>query len=509
MGITNSQPISKEFFDPLLNENLTEQSEFFNNLQGIQISVENEKIIRSILEETMKEKTQNLILLLKKCIAALKTIIDKSNDKSIKQPAETVLVLLKYTVPILLSSETASKTFSEKEDDEISRGTNLYLLLVQYISLPHVAIRSKEKNWSSGTRDDSKFDRNRCIIVEIIILLLFKGYTHPNADFNSFVISAINCLRCHLNYDSKKNLKNVVLSRNLIHASLTLLLLLNINISSLEIDHNQVFEPFLVPNFRNSANEDLSSFIIPLAFHFAPIIRSKIKNDGIFILSNLFHLLDKNSGCYTAKLVMYVILQSIDEKELKDQINEPCQNFISSKPVHRGSFFDVYTEVISRVVAQSPEIAEFAIQSLSKLLFIARNISYTSSISIINLLSISKSQDLIKTMHYVVNNGIRNNISLNIVMLKNSRVFIQMQKLYPDLPELSSIVTMLKNINEELKQISTNFNATALEKFFRDPTCEHFANPVLRVPISSDLPQKKYIECLELMGKKFLAQELL
>ena len=128
--------------------------------------------------------------------------------------------------------------------------------------------------------------------------------------------------------------------------------------------------------------------------------------------------------------------------------------------------------------------------ALSLILPYSANLSYSSVSALLNFLghlfqshSIKITKILISSIHFCINRSIRENIPLMIMLMKNLSLFCHILKKEPDFEECKQLILLIKSINSELKQNGTTFTSNDLELFFSDPSCEHFASPVLRPPI--------------------------
>ena len=185
-------------------------------------------------------------------------------------------------------------------------------------------------------------------------------------------------------------------------------------------------------------------------------------------------------------------------------LSTPCLSFESDIPVHRGSYFDVFFEIVTRTVFLFPELIEIACVAISFILPCANNLSYTSGVSIFKLLQFAFSQYTISSLkttqsqenlnysacykmltnaiHYNINRSVRENIPLVIVMMKNAKLLTKILKHDTEYDECDQLLLFIKNVNAELRQSGKSFKASELEVFFTDPSCEHFTLPVLRAP---------------------------
>jgi hypothetical protein len=66
--------------------------------------------------------------------------------------------------------------------------------------------------------------------------------------------------------------------------------------------------------------------------------------------------------------------------------------------------------------------------------------------------------------------------------MKNSKLLNRIFKSNPIFEECDQLLSVARNINQELKLLGSQVKSTDLERFFDDPSCERFALPVLRPP---------------------------
>ena len=526
MGNDSSQPIS--VLVPLETEDLAGKKEFFEQLFDPKNAESYSKNgISKIFIQYFKQKPDNFIELLKQSVDSLSACLNKTeseqNEKIDIKSQISVFSLLRLILPLLINSSYGHQKLSEPYKDEKSLGYCLFSLSTKIFN-----------------QCDS-FDNFSLIVIECIIMLIrcsfdVKDDPEKTEDFKILVNKLKdNVKEMLINYhkskanDKKSTQKSILLM-------LVFLELVEDNIilndaEKIKEEKRSMFS-LLVQNItKQSGIDELKTLFLPLVFqlyfNYMNIIEKETKTDeetdfventkyNSQLLINLLHLVDVNGKNYISRGCFYALSLFLSMDPIKKCLNIPCTSFESSTPVHRGSICDILIEIAYRNSVVNPSILHSCVDCISTALPHASNISYVSAVSIINLiLKGNKLKDeyvidnLIKAIHFSINSSIRENVPLVIVLLKNSKMFIQMSKVRTSFEELNSIVTFAKNVNQELKQMGTTFKSAELESFFQDPACEHFANPVLKPPEQNFINNTNYMESIYCIIDSYISKEIL
>ena len=529
MGNESSQPIS--ILNSLGTEDLTGNKDFFDQLfDPKNAELLNKPGISKQLTQYYQQKPDNFIEFLKQTISHLSDFLSKSDKKQNENESNSIksnisiFSLLRIILPLLVNSNYGHQKLSEIYQDEKSLGSTLFLICTK------IFIQSSEK-----------YDDFSLYVLECIIILIRCSYnsnesTEQNEDFNLLVNKIKeNVIKILKNYHSSKNIDKKSSQKN-IQLMLIFLELINDNIiiknsENMKIEWKQLFDTIIQNINKQNGLEELKSIFLPLSFqlyfNYLKIIENEsrteqenslIDNEKINnqILINLLHLVDINGKSSIAKGCFYVLSLFLSLEPIKKCLNLPCSSFESSWPVHRGSLCDLIIEIVTRYSTLNQTLLHSCVDCISTIIPSASNISYVSAVSLMKLISKGSElkdeyiiDNIIKAIHFAINRSIRENVPLVIVLLKNSKMFLQMHKLREDFEELASLVTFVKNVNQELKQMGTTFKSAELEAFFQDPACEHFANPVLKPPELDYINDSHYKESIYCMVDTYISKEIL
>jgi hypothetical protein len=219
----------------------------------------------------------------------------------------------------------------------------------------------------------------------------------------------------------------------------------------------------------------------------APTDDRLVDTSNLGLILNALHCVDCMRGRKKFMTALFVLASIVSFPSISISLNEPCTSFESELPVHRGSYADVLLEVVTRTTTHGS--LRLSCLIIAAVIPYASNLSYSSSVSLFQLLEfIVNSGDshlttmILSSIHYIVNRSIRENVPLVIVLLKNSKLLSSILKANPTFEECDQLLSVAKNINQELKLLGSKVKSTDLERFFDDPSCERFALPVLRPP---------------------------
>ncbi|EAY23225.1 hypothetical protein TVAG_185310 [Trichomonas vaginalis G3] len=484
MGLIGSQDAALDHLNVLFTENLMLESPFFDDLFKYKIDSSKEKTIKTKFSENFETNIETFKVLYQRCSLSLENIYNspESNTKSFS--TETIVIILEFVISLASKSTNPKEFLSINLKDDFTIADSLISLFLHEIDILYDP---------NDTNPPKRTDREILGIIRILTYLKLQRFKVPHQNYINFVNYAL-CKTHQVFLSPSGKGPSYEIQVNISQTSLILILLLKINIPLLKIKFISLYQPFTDTSSFKYRNETIYLLVV-CALNIKSAIKDIIKKKGFVVFTNLLNILDTIHLSNFSPYIMYIIMRSIDSKTFTQQFNLP---FSSNKSFnirfHRGTYLDVTNEIICKCLSDNKNLYDFAIPSIAKLILNAKNISYFTAMTILDLISATKSLLLINCLHYTINNGIRSNISLIIVMMKKSNIFFQLQKLYPDSQEVNSIVVMLKNINTELKQIGDNFTDVFLENFFQDPTCEHFANPVLRVPSTEMKVQLHHFE---------------
>jgi hypothetical protein len=219
----------------------------------------------------------------------------------------------------------------------------------------------------------------------------------------------------------------------------------------------------------------------------APTDDRLVDTSHLGLIVNALHCVDCLRGRKKFLIALFVLASIVSFPSIAIALNAPCTSFESELPVHRGSYADILLEVVARATTQGS--LRLSCLIIAAVVPYAKKLSYSSAVSLFKLLEfiIGSGNSLLITMilsaiHYAVNRSIRENVPLVIVLMKNSKLLSGILRNSPTFEECDQLLSVAKNINQELKLLGSKVKSTDLERFFDDPSCERFALAVLRPP---------------------------
>ena len=534
MGLGSSAEISSttlQIFQILGENDVVEESNYWNQLFNSKLSQKDIKFLQDKIGSIYQKKPYNFHLAIKICALKLREMNQLIPDQII-----TILVVIRLILPIIISSGCHVAVFNQTVTGKTKLGTYLSFLLFKLLHYPNVTsyhrpgpnennnrnyetVLKNAKLWYENPNlDESYLNLNRLTIIESLLLLKTSKVPFPefldleldkiekNANANLRIMtlcikktcgSILSTLKYYLNATTKSmftSIPSIHLIPHLLQATLLLFRLLNIDVVSDDII--QIYKPVISDDDHKFSLEDIQTFALPLLFNLESI---SLKDDSIIDSSGLPLIIKALTICDQRKdsssLCALAILLSFPSTAIS--LNIPCVSFESNKPVHRGSYADIVIEIASR---QNISLLQVIVLIIVNVVPYASNLSYCSAIAIFRILSIAQNNNdlksvkmIISAIHYAINRSVRENVPLVILVMKNSKMLININKELNNLEECEQLVSFVKNVNQELKQLGDRFRSSELEKFFNDPSCEHFALPVLRPP-QADFDLSKMIQ---------------
>ncbi|OHT07411.1 hypothetical protein TRFO_24361 [Tritrichomonas foetus] len=449
---------------------------------------------RDSITQIYSKKPYNFHLAIKMCGLELEKII--KNDHKLDHEIETVTNILYLILPTVISAGCHISVLNQCAKGKIKLGAFLAKNLMTFLHYKDFTIEGEnnDSNWYSKSSDiDSirNLDQNRLLIVEILLLLKTVGVSFREFDTHQLVKSIQNLLSFYLNSPSRRNYFTI---RRLLQTSFILMLLLKTAVFSEETI--QIYQPIINTADRKNYSEEFNTFLLPMIFNFISIAEkddSIIDSSNLSLIVNILHICDQLKDISS----MSALAMVLSFPSVSISLNTACTSFESDVPVHRGSYADIVIELVSR---QSMSMLKTIVLVVVNVIPYASNLSYGSAISIFKLLTVADANKdsnsvkmIVSAIHYTVNRSVRENIPLVILVMKNSKLLMNINREFEGFEECEQLVSFVKNVNQELKQLGPRFRSSELEKFFNDPSCEHFALPVLRPP-QIDLDISKEID---------------
>lgn len=494
MGSTQSS----EFVEPpqiislLGSKDIVESSKYWSQLFSYKFSNAHLPKLQSFIADLYSKKPYNFHLSIKICGIRLKDNIQKNGiDNNNADQIQAIIVFLRAALPVIVSSGCHVAVLNQFINDNDKLGSFLSTTLIQLLHFKELTTNKNDEHWYQDQEDDTILNYNRLNIVEILIILKTIGVAFQDFDHQILVKSISAMLSFYLSSASRKSLTTI---QKLLQSSILFLLLLKIDLVS--EDTIRMYHSLTNDSEKKFYQEENNTFILPLVYSLLSIAAKDdaiIDSSGLPLIINTLYLCDQikdGSSLNALALILSFPSTSI-------ALNAACISFESSVPVHRGSYADIVIEIVTR---QSMSLLKPIVMVIVNVIPYASNLSYGSAISIFKILTAALTQKdhesvkmIVSAIHYTVNRSVRDNIPLVILVMKNSKILITINKEYENFEECDQLVSFVKNVNQELKQIGAIFQSSELEKFFNDPSCEHFALPVLRPP-QIDFDLEKEIE---------------
>lgn len=470
-------------------KDIVETSKYWPQLFSYDFSNTNLSNLQNYISSIYPNKPYNFHLSIKMCGLKLQEIIEKKDNDNCLNKINTIVIFLRVVLPVIISSGCHISVLNQFIENDQKLGSFLASTLIILLHYKDFTIIKEGGLWYQDQENETSLEANRLNLIELLILLKTIGINFQNFDQQMIAKSVSSMLTFYFHFSSRKSL-NIV--RKLLQSSILFLLLLKTNLES--DDTIQMYHMLTNDSDNKFLQDENNTFVLPLIYSLL-FIASKddsiIDSSGLPLIINTLYLCDQQKD--VSSLNALALILSFPSTSIA--LNTACISFESSVPVHRGSYADIVIEVVTR---QSMSLLKPIVMVLVNVIPYASNLSYGSAISIFKILSTAQSQKdkesvkmIVSAIHYAVNRSVRDNIPLVILVMKNSKLLIAINKEYEMFEECDQLVSFVKNVNQELKQIGAIFQSSELEKFFNDPSCEHFALPVLRPPqIDFDLGEE-------------------
>jgi hypothetical protein len=392
------------------------------------------------------------------------------------------IVVLRAFLPVVVTNANHAKLFRRSVNNGDNLSIFLPVLLGKLLFYPGFTIPRKPFKWyDSPLADESRFDQNRLMVTELLLLLKQVGADFSTFDFAPIVSALSNALTYYLSSPVHRTMTAVA---QLFQPCFLLLL------SSDNLVKDQIFDSIVSGRDHPFSGPEYEIVILPILLNLIKLATTDeqiISSAGLSLILNSLHCVDVVRHKKKFGIAMFCLAAISSFPSVCIGLNEPCTSFESDIPVHRGSYADVLVEIVTRGATSSS--MKISVLVLSAVIPYASNLSYSSAVSIFRLLETLFNGNngecvnmIVAAVHFVINRSIRENVPLVIVLMKNSRLVMNILKANPGFEECEQLVSLAKNINQELKQLGNKVKSSDLEKFFDDPSCEHFALPVLRPP---------------------------
>lgn len=477
-SLESSEP--PQIISILGSKDIVETSKYWAQLFSYKFSNSDLSNLQSYIETIYQKKPYNFHLSIKMCGIQLQEIIEKNDNEIYLNQINTIVIFLRAVLPTIISSGCHISVLNQFIENDQRLGSFLVSSLIKLLHYNNFTIKKDRNTWYQDQENETDLDLNRLNLIELLLLLKTIGITFQDFTHQIIVKSVSTMLLFYLHSASRKSF-NII--RKLLQASILFLLLLKINLSS--NDTIQMYYSLTNDNDKRFFQEENNTFILPLIYSLLYIASKDdtiIDSSGLPLTVNTLYVCDQQKDM--SSLNALALILSFPSTSIA--LNTACISFDSNVPVHRGSYADIVIEVVTR---QSMSLLKPIAMVIVNVIPYASNLSYGSAISIFKILSAALSQKdkesvkmIVSAIHYTVNRSVRDNIPLVILVMKNSKLLITINKEYEMFEECDQLVSFVKNVNQELKQIGAIFQSSELEKFFNDPSCEHFALPVLRPP---------------------------
>ena len=440
--------------------------------------------LRPAIAEVFAKNQQNIVLAVRVCADKLSRLMKVDEFDSVSASVLVrVCVLLRYVLPVIVSNNQHIKMFGQVLDNGVRMGMHLVECLCKCLHLEGVTVSKKGLKWHEGV-EDKNMELVRLNVVETLLLLKQIGVNFTKFHCEDLVESAVSLTSFYLQAASRVALKS---TSKLLAA--TYLLVLSCGEVVATGDTVELFKNVINGNERFFSNEEYDTIVLPLLFNIVKIASTNdgiIDSSGVSLVLNALHCVDKMRNKSKELISLFALASIVSFPSSCIALNDPCRSFDSETPVHRGTYADILLEILSRGTTKFVKMNSLIVSSVIPY---AANLSYGSALHVFRMLTIayrSRHQQSVKSIvcavHYLINRSICENIPLVIVLLKNSKLLMTIYKDDPAFEECEQLVSLVRNVNQELKQFGTRMNASDLEKFFSDPSCEHFTIPVLRPP---------------------------
>lgn len=490
MGGSASQP-SLQILNPLTEGRLASNSPFWETIFAFDFPDSSLNYLNDYFTQIYQEHQKNVHLAFKMAIFKLGEVIkllpENDNIPELVKTFKMALQLIRFILPVIVSHGNHINVLAQ----EIKKTKLINLLLrnlYKSLHMNHVTLADNTEFWYSNENSNQSLDLNRLFLVESLILTYAIGFKIEETPQMPMKTSAINMIRFY----SKNGGKSIPYFYKLLNSTLVLLLQLNVSLElQAQDDTLGIFYMFTNDPNKFFYVEEYKTFLLPFSLHLLKIASNDnaiIDSAGLQLIINLLHILDRTTNQNLTHCALFSLASTVSFPSTCLSLNEPCPSFDSEVPVHRGSYADLLIEIVSRT-SVNENLIKMASIALSAVIPYSTNLSYVSTISIFHMLETSFSMGdmtttkmIIMSVYYSINRSIRENIPLVIILMKNLKLMVSIHKKEPSFEECEQLVSLIKNVNQELKQIGARFKSSELEKFFQDPACEHFALPVLRPP---------------------------
>ena len=480
MGLMGSSAAAvPEYLAPLGEREMERKDEFWDSLFKKEIPVSLN--LRSAFEDLFVKQPENLALSVRVCAEKLSRLVN--NEQTHPNEFITVFSILRQVLPVLVSHNQHIKLFGQVMDNKSRMGVCLVECLGRSLHLEGVTLRSGSRVWCESS-DERELGAVRLSVVESLLLLKQIGVNFTKFECDLFVESVASLTSSYLESTSRQSMK---VTAKLLSACY--LLILSCDRVVIPSDEKDLFRNVINGSDKFFSKEEYGTAVLPILFNIVKIATMNdgiIDSSGVSLVLNALHCIDTMANKDKELISLFALAAILSFPSTCIALNEPCRSFDSDTPVHRGTYADILLEIMSRA---SPKFVKMNSLIVSAVIPYAANLSYGSALHIFRLLSIAyrtkhtqSMKSLVCAVHYLINRSICENVPLVIVLLKNSKMLLTIYKEDPGFEECEQLVSLIRNVNQELKQFGTRMNASELEKFFSDPSCEHFTMPVLRPP---------------------------
>jgi hypothetical protein len=423
----------------------------------------------------------NFHLAVRICTEHLVNLVPRNAAHQIR----SIVSLLRTILPAIVTYNDHVALFSQAQGGRERLGSVLAGQLSRALHLPSLTIRDRCQRWYQTPDGDSYFDGTRLNIVEVLLLLKVIGVKCSGFERAAFKESLSSLTKFYFASPMRKSLKSTAG----LFTPCYLVLLLEKEVVANE-DTMVMFNPILGTPRLGFSPYEYEFVILPVLLdiiRIAPNDERLVATSNLGLILNALHCVDCLRLRKKILVALFVLAAIVSFPSIAIALNAPCTSFESEFPVHRGSYADVLLEVVTRATTHGS--LRLSCLVVAAVVPYASRLSYSSAVSLFKLLEfVLGSGDMqlvtlvLSSIHYAVNRSIRDNVPLVIVFMKNSKLLSMILKANPAFEECDQLLSVAKNINQELKLLGSKMKSTDLERFFDDPSCERFALPVLRPP---------------------------
>mgnify|MGYP004702478345 CR=1 FL=1 len=426
----NNQSAYQSHLSCLVNSDLDEDSVYWESFFTYEFPMQFQNDFRATFHNFYSSNPVNFHIGTNVCVKKLDEQIGKLDDNF--SPAifyETIRSMtsfLHYIIPEIIASKSQDEVFKDES------GERLAFLITKLLERKIFSLGKNAQHWYENSVNENHYDEFRLMLVQILIML---KTININFDINpDFGISVTFLLKYYFNTPLKKSL---TLQRELINASLNLLLVIN-NFNKLDlyvISRNELIE------------EDYNEFVLSLSL----CILKKAKEDPMSVDNRirkplslmLLNLISINPTSDYIEYILFTLLYAYSFTSLSIEFNVTNISLFLKYPIHRGTYADTLIELLSKV---NPKYYKLVSLIISAIIPYTQNLSYLSSITIINILKLVFTKNdfqltraMIKAIHYLINRSVRDNIPFIILLIKNSSLILNIKNSINDFEECEQI----------------------------------------------------------------------